>query len=214
MVFTDLRPVYKNKAVEKSFDNSLYFFSKFTGDCPICIEYHSDPHILPCGHAFCKECLQQSASFSRNCPVCNAFYWNWKPVQFFFTEEIKGDILLKRVEIKSITEGTWSSFYEYPYSCVYYENSEEDPVVFLEEKPRPVKRTSGLNESQIEYFYQSVDGQLYFLDANDYKRYKHMPEYIYGKIKSCVFQAMNCSLFPYLSHIPHSYFIHIVTLYP
>uniref|UniRef100_A0A3Q1F8S7 Tripartite motif containing 35-28 n=1 Tax=Acanthochromis polyacanthus TaxID=80966 RepID=A0A3Q1F8S7_9TELE len=38
--------------------------------CPVCQGIFQDPHLLPCTHSFCKECLQKSLQFNKKCPFC------------------------------------------------------------------------------------------------------------------------------------------------
>ncbi|KAF3697729.1 E3 ubiquitin/ISG15 ligase TRIM25 [Channa argus] len=42
--------------------------------CPVCLDLYRDPHLLPCGHNFCKTCLdhlkQQSERGRFRCPEC------------------------------------------------------------------------------------------------------------------------------------------------
>ena len=41
-------------------------------DCSVCLETLSSPKLLPCGHRFCKECLDGIELFHRiRCPLCN-----------------------------------------------------------------------------------------------------------------------------------------------
>ena len=42
--------------------------------CPICLDWLSDPHVLPCQHAFCGECIDQHLRSHREgfCPTCRA----------------------------------------------------------------------------------------------------------------------------------------------
>ena len=42
--------------------------------CPICLDWLSDPHMLPCQHAFCGECIDQHLRSHREgfCPTCRA----------------------------------------------------------------------------------------------------------------------------------------------
>lgn len=28
-------------------------------ECPVCMEKFTDPRILPCGHTFCRQCLER-----------------------------------------------------------------------------------------------------------------------------------------------------------
>lgn len=42
--------------------------------CPVCLDLYRDPHLLPCGHNFCKTCLEhlkrQSERGRFRCPEC------------------------------------------------------------------------------------------------------------------------------------------------
>ncbi|XP_066516603.1 E3 ubiquitin-protein ligase TRIM35-like [Hoplias malabaricus] len=40
--------------------------------CPVCCEVYQDPQLLPCGHSFCRRCLDRhgSGKSSRTCAVC------------------------------------------------------------------------------------------------------------------------------------------------
>ena len=44
--------------------------------CPVCCDIFKDPVILPCGHSFCKSCLQEWWRQSRlhSCPVCKKVF--------------------------------------------------------------------------------------------------------------------------------------------
>ena len=37
-------------------------------ECPICTEVYTDPRFLPCGHTFCRQCIE--AFSGRACPLC------------------------------------------------------------------------------------------------------------------------------------------------
>jgi hypothetical protein len=39
-------------------------------ECPICYEYFTDPHSLPCTHTYCKACIQETFKDSKHCPIC------------------------------------------------------------------------------------------------------------------------------------------------
>ena len=36
--------------------------------CPICPEVYTDPRVLPCGHTFCRQCIEAWSELA--CPVC------------------------------------------------------------------------------------------------------------------------------------------------
>ncbi|KAH0795476.1 TNF receptor-associated factor 6 [Histomonas meleagridis] len=40
-------------------------------ECPICFEQLTCPVITPCGHAFCRECIETWLNRSDKCPSCN-----------------------------------------------------------------------------------------------------------------------------------------------
>lgn len=39
-------------------------------ECLICLESLSSPTILPCAHAFCRNCIQHALQISHRCPLC------------------------------------------------------------------------------------------------------------------------------------------------
>jgi SNF2 family DNA or RNA helicase len=39
-------------------------------ECPICIDEVVEPTILPCGHVFCYDCIQEMTRVKRQCPLC------------------------------------------------------------------------------------------------------------------------------------------------
>ena len=47
------------------------------GECPICLSACERPSMSPCGHVFCKACIQRVDGMSNlrlgNCPICRAF---------------------------------------------------------------------------------------------------------------------------------------------
>lgn len=240
MCFTDMRAVYADNKVTKNFDNALYFFSRYVGSCSICISVHKDPQILPCGHAFCKECIRSLEDFSRNCPLCGECFWASKPVTFVFFEDFTKFVLFRKLETRNVLNVEAKQFYEMPYCCHYYEldifseghavykksgeNKEkqllsEDLKVeanpmkrkpFLAMNGRCTKQDNGAIKSHI--FYQSIDGQFCFLNPRMYRNYKVFPEYIYGTVKDTKRQKMCVQKFPELTHIPHNYYIEIIEL--
>ena len=52
--------------------------------CPICFDLflppHNQPYILfPCGHTFCKGCIDQVAKKNKMCPFCRCMYKSMAP---------------------------------------------------------------------------------------------------------------------------------------
>ncbi|KAL3864073.1 hypothetical protein ACJMK2_005779 [Sinanodonta woodiana] len=39
-------------------------------NCPICMDTLTSPKILPCGHKFHAECIDQSLKYKKTCPIC------------------------------------------------------------------------------------------------------------------------------------------------
>lgn len=39
-------------------------------ECPICIDDICDPTILPCGHVFCFDCINEMTQSKKRCPMC------------------------------------------------------------------------------------------------------------------------------------------------
>lgn len=213
MHFIDNRPVYKSRDVPETFDNTLYYYSRFNGNCPICISYHESPCIIPCGHTFCADCLERLSAFTRSCPVCAAFYWASRPVRFFLAREISGEVLFVRLDSNDVAKNSTRGFFEYPYGCHYYESegTQEAPgrpaaVTLL--SPGPCAKEPAASTT----FYQSVDGQLYFLHPKITRQRRLLPEFIYGTVKtirSC--KSSECS-HPELRHVPPHFQIHIVVI--
>lgn len=40
--------------------------------CIICLEPYLDPVVLPCSHAFCRQCILEAFNSKKKCPVCSA----------------------------------------------------------------------------------------------------------------------------------------------
>ncbi|KAI5170913.1 hypothetical protein PAEPH01_1549 [Pancytospora epiphaga] len=211
----DVRPVYKDKYVSQSFDNTLYFYARFNGNCPICLSYHNTPCVIPCGHTFCSTCLDTLSEFSRNCPVCTSFYWASRPVRFFFLEQISETVLFVRLRRSILLSDSTTGFFDCPYHFSYYESLEPSeysskPDVSL---VSPYKYTTNSDKQAADHtFYQSVDGQLYFIDPKTIILWRNLPKYVYGTIKSISsYKSSECK-YKELAHIPSEYQIHIVVI--
>lgn len=195
MVCLDIRPVYKAKDIERAFKNTLYFFVKYTNDCPICLSFFVDPQVLPCGHCYCHGCIQQSVKYSKACPMCDAFFWIYKPAKFFFVEEIKDHVLLRRCCNASITNSHAKNFFDQPHSLEYFQE-------ITEGLSRKVELMLPNKRYRNHEFYQSNDGQLYFLDPRVVRGFKTMPEYIFCTIKAKHECFVSYDKYPELCHIP------------
>ncbi len=38
--------------------------------CPVCFDLMREAQMIPCGHSFCRECLEAALSLSHVCPKC------------------------------------------------------------------------------------------------------------------------------------------------
>ncbi|XP_030001057.1 LON peptidase N-terminal domain and RING finger protein 1 [Sphaeramia orbicularis] len=47
-------------------------------ECPLCIRLFFDPVTTPCGHTFCKNCIERSLDHTLRCPLCK------QPLQEYF----------------------------------------------------------------------------------------------------------------------------------
>ncbi|XP_056129310.1 LON peptidase N-terminal domain and RING finger protein 1 [Lampris incognitus] len=47
-------------------------------ECPLCIRLFHEPVTTPCGHTFCKNCIERSLDHNLRCPLCK------QPLQEFF----------------------------------------------------------------------------------------------------------------------------------
>ena len=209
--YGDNRPVFKSGEMNRTFENCVFFYCKFSMDCPVCLSQHESPRIIPCGHVFCQHCLDGLNAFTAHCPICNAHFRASKPAKFFFCEEITKHILFKRLSPGEVNYEPHSGFFENPYRFYYYEPSgdtgaSETQSVLFEESSNTCDLSS-------HFFYQSVDGQSYFLNPRVYKNYKSFPEYIYGRIKQMSFCKLSETELCELKHIPQNNYVHIVNIH-
>jgi len=65
--------------------------------CPVCTELLYKPVTTPCGHTFCKLCLDMSFSYKRCCPMCR------EPFQFG-ASQVKSNVLLVSILEQNFAE--------------------------------------------------------------------------------------------------------------
>jgi len=65
--------------------------------CPVCTELLYKPVTIPCGHTFCKLCLDMSFSYKRCCPMCR------EPFQFS-AAQVKSNVLLASIIEQNFAE--------------------------------------------------------------------------------------------------------------
>ncbi|CAL8091080.1 unnamed protein product [Calicophoron daubneyi] len=69
--------------------------------CALCLRLFFHPYSLPCGHTFCRECIEKSLDYRPECPLCKANLSHyvsssgrgissviWKLVKYLFPEEV------------------------------------------------------------------------------------------------------------------------------
>lgn len=208
----DKRAVYKNKSTERGFKNAEYYFVKYIMDCPICLDFFVDPQVLPCGHCYCQGCIKRCSEYTKVCPMCAEFFWIFKPVQFFFAQDIKDSVLLRRCHSIDIYNSHSHNFHTYPFSLEYFEDVTVTNSEGVQTVVRRPENVSGRKLTNF-IFYQSNDGQLYFLDPKISNKMKSQPLYIYGRIRERYECSINYERFPELSHIPPGVFIVVLTLH-
>uniref|UniRef100_W5JY51 LON peptidase N-terminal domain and ring finger 4 n=1 Tax=Astyanax mexicanus TaxID=7994 RepID=W5JY51_ASTMX len=64
------------RIIENSTTLSVLTVSDF--ECPLCIRLFYDPVTTPCGHTFCKNCIERSLDHNLRCPLCK------QPLQEYF----------------------------------------------------------------------------------------------------------------------------------
>ncbi|KAK5653135.1 hypothetical protein OQA88_9234 [Cercophora sp. LCS_1] len=96
--------------------------ARVEADCQICYALFFDPVTTPCGHTFCRSCLQRVLDHAAYCPICRRsltiqpmVYRDGSPPNQLLTESIKcfwSDLLAERRQI-AITEGLRDGDREY-----------------------------------------------------------------------------------------------------
>ncbi|XP_072295916.1 LON peptidase N-terminal domain and RING finger protein 1 [Eucyclogobius newberryi] len=59
-------------------EQTLSILSVSDFECPLCIRLFFEPVTTPCGHAFCKNCMERSLDHNHRCPLCK------QPLQEYF----------------------------------------------------------------------------------------------------------------------------------
>ncbi len=217
----DIRPVYSTECRNKvvGFNDTLYFKVKFTDDCSICLCPHTDPHIIPCGHVFCKDCLVNAArtnhSFRNRCPHCLRVYTHqFKPCVFFYQEKefrIGSGILLKLINSKQIQNADPKNIFATKYfipnsgqSVDLVPPSSMGGMEFIGKK--------SMDKNNLE-FYQSADGQLIFLDPLTTNKFKEKFYYVFGRIRRMVQFSGNTNYYKELDHIERTQNFYVIDIY-
>lgn len=188
--------VLKNKYEDILPDNISYLIANYTGDCPICLQYFCKPVTSYCEHIYCEECIYESLEFSKECPVCRKEISRLFNVDLHIRETNLEYICFKLLSNIDMMIKNVSEYSKYPYEKIYYcqdvhKVSKDEKKSFCSTLFVPKKAETK------KYFYQSVDGQPYYLDNNlissiiRKEGIKNLPKYIFGKvleIKEVVFK--------------------------
>ncbi|KAK7922555.1 hypothetical protein WMY93_009457 [Mugilogobius chulae] len=75
-----MRKEFVNSRAESSLsrEKTLSILSVSDFECPLCIRLFFEPVTTPCGHTFCKNCLERSLDHNLRCPLCK------QPLQEYF----------------------------------------------------------------------------------------------------------------------------------
>jgi len=65
--------------------------------CPVCTELLFKPVTTPCGHSFCKNCLDMSFSYKRQCPMC-------REKLEFSSSQVKPNVILASILEQNFTQ--------------------------------------------------------------------------------------------------------------
>ncbi|XP_041079156.1 LON peptidase N-terminal domain and RING finger protein 1 isoform X1 [Polyodon spathula] len=83
-------------------DSPLNILSMSDFECPLCIRLFFQPVTTPCGHTFCKSCLERSLDHNLRCPLCkhnlHEFLKNRKYNCTFLLEEIMSKLFPVQLE--------------------------------------------------------------------------------------------------------------------
>ncbi|MGH0116621.1 UNVERIFIED_CONTAM: hypothetical protein FKN15_012216 [Acipenser sinensis] len=83
-------------------DSPLNVLSTSDFECPLCIRLFFQPVTTPCGHTFCKNCLERSLDHNLRCPLCkqnlHQFLKNRKYNRTFLLEEIMSKLFPIQLE--------------------------------------------------------------------------------------------------------------------
>ncbi|KAK1161090.1 LON peptidase N-terminal domain and RING finger protein 1-like [Acipenser oxyrinchus oxyrinchus] len=86
----------------KQQDSPLNVLSVSDFECPLCIRLFFQPVTTPCGHTFCKNCLERSLDHNLRCPLCkqnlHQFLKNRKYNRTFLLEEIMSKLFPIQLE--------------------------------------------------------------------------------------------------------------------
>ena len=204
MHFIDNRPVYRSRVCQRP-------------STIRCITTRSLEEIAPSASHTTKACALSRAAIpsvpTGNCPVCAAFYWASRPVRFFLAREISDEALFVRLNSTEVAKNSTRDFFEYPYGYHYYEtdigqDGPDNAAVVTLLYPGPCAKEPVFSTT----FYQSVDGQLYFLHPKITRQRKLLPEFIYGTVKT-IHSCKNSEYkHPGLRHVPPYLQIYIVVI--
>ncbi|EOB13572.1 RING finger protein [Nosema bombycis CQ1] len=177
--------VLKKKEIGVLPDNIHHLKIKYSGDCPICLQFHTNPVTSYCEHVYCRDCIYESLDFTLECPICKKEISRLFDVHLNLKEDVGEFLCFKLLSDLEMTLRPESEYLKYPYQKIYFLEEESN-------KPQKKSFKSSLYEikSTPTYFYQSVDGQPYFLDNEILSRIirregiKNLPRLLYGKIES------------------------------
>uniref|UniRef100_A0A3Q1H1S7 LON peptidase N-terminal domain and ring finger 1 n=1 Tax=Anabas testudineus TaxID=64144 RepID=A0A3Q1H1S7_ANATE len=88
----------RHKAQSDEIEKCLSVLTVSDFECPLCIRLFFEPVTTPCGHTFCKNCIERSLDHNLRCPLCK------QPLQEYFkTRKYNPTVLLQDIVMRLFT---------------------------------------------------------------------------------------------------------------
>lgn len=157
--------VYKHRPGEP--ENTVsYFIIQHKTDCVICLDFHTNPQVLGCGHVLCAACLHLTRLHFGACPMCFNPIADFYKVQWTFLDDLETNTTITLVLVRFRPGDNVENYHKNPFSLFYYEHGKRD------------EKTGAV-------FYQQSNGAPYYLSpvlTEKMKKRRMMPENIHTRV--------------------------------